>query len=186
MRLENLRLRRRYSDPELSSTNTITRNTTSNEDSTRIWLDNRNEQESGQPFADSRVLGLAVEHQINGNVYDNFPKDMSVQSNQDIWWNQPKERKAQKHETQHRKQLEEAGTSGLNLIRARYQTQLGGLTSQPAINHCASQTKQMDNDPSRCFELRIRGIADKREPRECVRTWKLEGQQPQEFQINEK
>ncbi|KAA6384972.1 MAG: hypothetical protein EZS28_019500 [Streblomastix strix] len=45
MQLENLCLRRRYSDPELGSHNITTRNTISSVDPTGIWMDDRNGQE---------------------------------------------------------------------------------------------------------------------------------------------
>ncbi|KAA6319403.1 MAG: hypothetical protein EZS28_054822, partial [Streblomastix strix] len=45
MQLENLHLRRRYSDPELGSHNITSLNITSNEHPTRVWLDDRNGQE---------------------------------------------------------------------------------------------------------------------------------------------
>ncbi|KAA6374298.1 MAG: hypothetical protein EZS28_030174, partial [Streblomastix strix] len=79
MQLENLRLRRRYSDPELRSHSITTRNITSNEDSSRVLLDDRNGQEPDQCHANSRVLVLAVEHQNNGNVNDTIPKKRSAE-----------------------------------------------------------------------------------------------------------
>ncbi|KAA6364055.1 MAG: hypothetical protein EZS28_040418 [Streblomastix strix] len=80
MQLANLRLRRRYSDPELGSHNNITRNITSNEDPRRVWLDDRKEQELDRPNVDIRVLGLAVEQKNNDNANDNIPKERSVEA----------------------------------------------------------------------------------------------------------
>ncbi|KAA6376097.1 MAG: hypothetical protein EZS28_028376, partial [Streblomastix strix] len=79
MQLENLRLRRRYSDPELGSRNITTRDIASNDDSTGVWMDNRNGQELDQSHADSGVLGLAVEHENNDNANDNIPKERNLE-----------------------------------------------------------------------------------------------------------
>ncbi|KAA6355233.1 MAG: hypothetical protein EZS28_049240, partial [Streblomastix strix] len=80
MQLENLRLRRRQSDPELGSSNITTRDVANNDDSTGVRTDYRNGQEPDQSHADSRVLGLAVESQSNYNVNDNIPKERSVEA----------------------------------------------------------------------------------------------------------
>ncbi|KAA6353977.1 MAG: hypothetical protein EZS28_050496, partial [Streblomastix strix] len=80
MQLENFHLRRRYSVPELGSHNITTRNITSNVDSTRVWIDDRNGQEPDQSYADSRVLGLAVEYQSNDNVDDNIPLERRIET----------------------------------------------------------------------------------------------------------
>ncbi|KAA6369206.1 MAG: hypothetical protein EZS28_035268 [Streblomastix strix] len=79
MQLENLRLCRRYSDPELGSHNITTRDIASNDDSTGVWINDRNGQEPDQSHADSRVLGLAVEHESNDNVNDNISKERSLE-----------------------------------------------------------------------------------------------------------
>ncbi|KAA6375518.1 MAG: hypothetical protein EZS28_028955 [Streblomastix strix] len=48
--------------------------------STRSWKDTRNRQKPDQSYADSGVLGLAVEHENNNNVNDNIPKERSVEA----------------------------------------------------------------------------------------------------------
>ncbi|KAA6361464.1 MAG: hypothetical protein EZS28_043009 [Streblomastix strix] len=79
MQLENLRLRRRYSDPELGSRNIAARDTISNDDTTGVWMDDRNGREPDQSNADSGVLELAVEHESNDNVNNNVSKERSLE-----------------------------------------------------------------------------------------------------------
>ncbi|KAA6403727.1 MAG: hypothetical protein EZS28_000746 [Streblomastix strix] len=79
MLLTDIHPDRRFSDPELGSHNTTTRNVTNIEDSIRVWLDNRNGQVPDQSDENSRGLELAVEHQNNDNANDNFPKERSVE-----------------------------------------------------------------------------------------------------------
>ncbi|KAA6401077.1 MAG: hypothetical protein EZS28_003398 [Streblomastix strix] len=57
IQLENLRLCRRYSDPELGSHSIITRNIISNDDSTRIWMDDCNQLEHDKPSQILEFLG---------------------------------------------------------------------------------------------------------------------------------
>lgn len=42
-------------------------------------MDDRNGQEPDQSHADSRVLGLAVEHESNDNVNNNVSKERSLE-----------------------------------------------------------------------------------------------------------
>ncbi|KAA6398222.1 MAG: hypothetical protein EZS28_006246 [Streblomastix strix] len=210
MQLENLSLCRLYSDHQLGSHNITTRNTTSNEDSTRVWLDDRNGQEPDQSHADSRVFGLEVEHENNYNVNDNISKEGSVEvtktsdgisdeketrKNKGLGienWRDPIHKSTiQTRRASHQVALkvERQGSSWQRLeqMDSTQQERDNGhnmvdqqISSQLTIE--LYETQQMDNNPDRCFELRMGGKTDQREPRKGVRTRRVERQQPQEFQ----
>lgn len=78
MQLENLCIYRRYSEPELGSHNFTVSDITGNEDSIRVWLNDRNGQEPVKHRTDGRVLGQILKHKKNDNSNDNILKDKSV------------------------------------------------------------------------------------------------------------
>ncbi|KAA6353051.1 MAG: hypothetical protein EZS28_051422, partial [Streblomastix strix] len=192
MQLENLRLRRRYSDPEL------------------VWLDDRNGQEPDQSHADSRVLGLAVAHENNDNTNDNIPKERSVEATKaSDGTNQEKEARKNKglsignlRDPIHKSTIQTRRTSHQVALKAERQgssqqrleqvdsTQQERDTRHNLMDQQVSpqstivlhETEQVDNNPDRRFEFRLGGNTNQREQREGVRTRRVEEQQPQEFQ----
>ncbi|KAA6402742.1 MAG: hypothetical protein EZS28_001733 [Streblomastix strix] len=210
MQINNLRLRRHYSDPELGSHNTTTRNITSNDDSTGVRMDDRHGQEPDQSHTDSRVLVSVAEHQINDNVNDNIPKEKSIEiaktsdgtsqkketrKNNGLGignWRDPILKSTiQTRRTSHQVALkaERRGSSQqtleqLDSTQQERDTRHNLVDQQacPQSTIARRETKQIDNEPNRCFEHRIWGNIDQRESGEGLCARRVEGQQPQELQ----
>ncbi|KAA6378855.1 MAG: hypothetical protein EZS28_025618, partial [Streblomastix strix] len=183
IQIENLRLRRRDYDPELESYNITTRNITSNEDSTRVWLDDHNGQEPDQSHADSRVLGLAVEHESNDNVNDNISKERSLEiaktsdgasqvkethKNKKFgignWRNPMCKSTIQTRRASHQVALKVEGQgSSQQKLEQVDSTQQERDTRHNLVDQQVSaqstivlhETQQVDNNPDRCFEFRM-------------------------------
>ncbi|KAA6375878.1 MAG: hypothetical protein EZS28_028593, partial [Streblomastix strix] len=211
MQLANLRLSRRYSEPELGSHDITTRNIADNEDPTRVQLDDRNGQEPDLSHADSRVLGLAVDHENNDNANNNILKERSVEAtkasdgssqeketrkNNGLGignWRDPIHKcTIQTRRASHQVALKVEGQgssqqrleqvdSTLQECNTRHNMEDQQTSSQSTI--VLHETQLMDNDPDRCLEFRMGGNTDQRESREGVRTWRVERQQRQEFQL---
>ncbi|KAA6367039.1 MAG: hypothetical protein EZS28_037433, partial [Streblomastix strix] len=198
MQFANLRLRRRYSDPELGSHSFTTRNIADNEDPRRVWPDDRYGQEPYQSHAASRVPGLAVEHENNDNANDNIPKERCVETIR------TSDGTSQEKETRKNIGLgvgnwrDPIYKSTIQTRRASYQVVLKDerqgssqqrleqvdstqqerdnrhnlveqqVSPQPTI--MLHETQQVDNHPDRCFELRLGGITNLREQGKGVRT----------------
>ncbi|KAA6389907.1 MAG: hypothetical protein EZS28_014569 [Streblomastix strix] len=181
IQLENLRPCRRYSDPELGSRNITTRDIASNDDSTGVWMDDRNGQVPDQSHADSRVLALAVEHQSNDNVNDNISKERSLEiAKTSDGTSQEKETRKKKglgignwRDTLHKSTIQTRRASHQADLKAEGQggsqqrleqvdsTQQERDTRHNLVDQQVSlqltsvlhEAKQMDNDPNRCVEL---------------------------------
>ncbi|KAA6400220.1 MAG: hypothetical protein EZS28_004253 [Streblomastix strix] len=194
MQLENLRLRRRYSDPELGSRNTVTRDIVSNDDTTGVWMDDRNGQEPDQSHADSRVLGLAVEHESNDNVNNNVSKERSLEiTKASNGTSQEKETRKNKglgignwrdpihkstiqtrrasHQVAPKAERQGSSQQRLEQVDSTQQERdtrhnLVDQQARPEPTTVLHETKQMDNSPNRCVELRMGSNFDQREPGE--------------------
>ncbi|KAA6354993.1 MAG: hypothetical protein EZS28_049480, partial [Streblomastix strix] len=194
MQLENLRLRRRYSDPEFGSHNITTRDLISNDDTTGVRMDDRNGQEPDQFHADSRVLGLAVEHEGNDNVNDNIPKERSLEIAKTPYkTSQEKEKRKNKglgignwrdpihkstiqtrrasHQVAPNAERQRSSQQRLEQVDSTQQerdTRHNFVDQQacPEPTAVLHEAKQMDNGPNRCVELRMGSNIDQREPGE--------------------
>ncbi|KAA6357336.1 MAG: hypothetical protein EZS28_047137 [Streblomastix strix] len=193
---ENIHLNRLYSDPELGSHNIGVRDIASKKDSTRVWLDDHNGQEPDQHHADSRVLGLAMEHKNNDNINDIIPKEGSIEAIK------ASDGTSQGKETHKNKELgignkinpmhksiiytscishqvalkvDGQGSSQLTLEQV-------DLTQQPTINNCASRNLISGQQSRQKLPVHDGGNTNQRKPKEGVHTRRVEEQQPQEFQ----
>ncbi|KAA6385607.1 MAG: hypothetical protein EZS28_018866 [Streblomastix strix] len=181
-----------------------------NEDSVIIWLDNCNGQEHDQPNADSGALRQVVKYKNKDTGNDNILKDKSTEAtkvSEEISqeketrnnmrlninnWRDPIHNSTNLNEARFklssvkscktRIQQVDAGTIGLNSIGARYQTQLGGSTSQLIINHCASRNLTNGQRSRQMLRAHVGRNVDQRESGEGIRTRRVEDQQPQEFE----
>ncbi|KAA6387650.1 MAG: hypothetical protein EZS28_016821 [Streblomastix strix] len=183
MQLVNLRQRGRYSDPNLGSHSSATRNITSNEDSTKVLLDNRNGKEQDQPYSDSRILVLALEHKNHDNVNDNISKEESIEATKiSVGIRQKKEKRKNKgldisnlRDTIHKSTIQTRRASHKEVLKAEGQrnsqlmleqadiTQQSRDTGHNTVEQHVSrqqtilfhQTSQVYNDPDRRFELNM-------------------------------
>ncbi|KAA6360535.1 MAG: hypothetical protein EZS28_043938, partial [Streblomastix strix] len=210
MQLENSRLRRRYSDPELGSRSIAIRDTVSNNDTIGVRMDDRNGQEPDQSHADSRVHGLAVEHKSNDNVNNNVSKERSLEITKTLngtsqeketcknkglgignWrdpiYNSTIQTRRASHQVAPKAERQGSSQQRLEQVDSTQQERdtrhnLADQQACPEPTTALHEAKQMDNGPNRCVELRMGSNIDQREPGESICARGVEGQQPQEFQ----
>ncbi|KAA6396729.1 MAG: hypothetical protein EZS28_007742 [Streblomastix strix] len=167
----------------------------SNQDSTRVWLDDRNGKKSNQSRADSIVLRLAVEHQDNDIENDNIPKEASVEaakksdgisqeketrknkglgigSYRDPIHNSINQTRLTSHQVASKAERQGSSQQRLEQVDPTQQEHNNkyNMVDQQTISQSTIvlyESKQMDNDPNKCFELSI-GVTLIREIQEKV------------------
>ncbi|KAA6390534.1 MAG: hypothetical protein EZS28_013939 [Streblomastix strix] len=175
---ENLRLRRRYFDPELGSHNIANRNQASIKDSTGGQLDDRNGRALDHSRVDGRVFVLAVEYKCNNDAYVNILKEENIEVTKTF------DGTSQVKDSHKNKRLDignwrdpmhkSTTQTRIALHQVTLEAERQGSSRYLLINRYTSRDQTGEQQFRQAHPVQDDGITNQKESEEGFRSWRME------------